>query len=483
MPHLPASLAQLLDPTLIAAERLRRARLRVLSYYPDSGPLRRELYAKHLEFFEAGASHRERAAIMGNRCGKTVMGGYETALHLTGDYPGWWQGRRFAAPVKAWAAGDTSKTVRDILQAVMLGNPGSYGTGMIPGDSIRKTTARTGLADAVELVYVKHVSGGTSVLNFKSYDQRREAFQGTAQDVVWADEECPQDIYTECLLRTMTTNGLLYTTFTPLQGLSEVVLSFLPGGQAALPGELGKARHCTMAGWDDIPHLSAETKAELLAAIPPHQRDARSKGVPQLGSGAIYPVPESDVVVKDFDLPAHWPRAYGLDVGWNRTACIWGALDRDTDTVYLYSEHYRGEAEPVVHAQSIKSRGAWIPGVIDPAARGRGQSDGLQLMQKYVDLGLDLEPADNAVEAGLFEMWQRLSGGRLRVFESLSNWRQEFRLYRRDEKGKVVKEHDHMMDACRYLVNGGFARAITKPVQRAAAREYVVDNSTGGWMT
>jgi hypothetical protein len=104
-------------------------------------------------------------------------------------------------------------------------------------------------------------------------------------------------------------------------------------------------------------------------------------------------------------------------------------------------------------------------------------------MQKYVDLGLDLEPADNAVEAGLFEMWQRLSGGRLRVFESLSNWRQEFRLYRRDEKGKVVKEHDHMMDACRYLVNGGFARAITKPVQRAAVREYVVDNSTGGWMT
>ncbi len=482
MQHSSALLPELLNPTLLAAERARRARRRIDGYYPESGPLCRSGYGKHLEFFAAGATFRERAFIGGNRTGKTFLGAYEKALHLTGEYPAWWPGRRFDRPVKAWAAGDTSKTVRDILQGNLLGPVGSIGTGMIPGDRIRKTTARSGLADAVEVVYVRHVSGGTSVLTFKSYDQRREAFQGTAQDVIWLDEECPMEIYTECLLRTMTTGGLLYLTFTPLQGLTEVVLSFLPGGQAPGAGEVSAARCVVMAGWDDIPHLDAKTKAELLASIPPHQRDARSKGVPQLGSGAIYPVPESDFVVPDFEIPAHWPRVYGLDVGWKRTAGVWAALDRQTSTAYLYSEHYRGEAEPVVHTQAIKSRGEWILGVIDPAARGRGQHDGSRLIESYTQLGLKLEAADNAVETGLFEVWQRLSGGRLKVFESLGNWRHEFRLYRRDAQGRIVKENDHLMDATRYLIVSGLALAKTKPVDRPRNSDGYGSGGAGGWM-
>ena len=174
--------------------------------------------------------------------------------------------------------------------------------------------------------------------------------------------------------------------------------------------------------------------------------------MPQLGSGAIYPVPESDIVVPDMPIPTHWPRCYGLDVGWNRTAAVWGAVDKETSTVYLYSEHYRGQAEPVVHAQAIRSRGDWIPGVVDPAARGRGQKDGDQLLTQYQELGLKLKPAVNAREAGLFAVWQRLSGGKLKVFQSLSNWLAEFRLYRRDDKGTIVKENDHLMDAIRYFL-------------------------------
>jgi len=67
-------------------------------------------------------------------------------------------------------------------------------------------------------------------VQFKSYDQGREAFQGTEQDGIWLDEEPPEDVYTECLLRTMTNNGLVMLTFTPLRGMSSVVLAFLPGG-------------------------------------------------------------------------------------------------------------------------------------------------------------------------------------------------------------------------------------------------------------
>jgi phage terminase large subunit-like protein len=469
-------------------EKKRRERFRLIdSYFPETGPLRRELYHKHMQFFELGTSFEERLALAANRVGKTeTMGGYELTCHLTGLYPKWWKGRTFDKPIEAWAAGKTGQTVRDIIQRKLLGPKTDIGTGLIKGDLILSKTTRHGIPDAVDTVFVKHTSGGTSELGFKSYDQKRQSFEGTKKDVIWLDEECPLDIYTECLLRTTDTsgkaqkNGILMITFTPLLGMSEVVMQFLPSGQIEEKKEGAKA--VVMATWDDAPHLTEETKAKLLSSIPPFQRDARSKGVPQLGSGAIYPVPESDFVVQDFPIPEHWPRVYGLDVGWNKTAAVFGAIDRETDTLYLYSEHYRGQAEPIIHAQSIKAPGEWIPGVIDPASRGRGQKDGAQLLQTYLDLGLDIETAFNGVESGIYEVWQRLSSGRLKVFKSMSNWLSEFRLYRRDERGRIVKENDHLMDASRYLVMSGLDRAKTLIKKKPENIEYLSGSQNTGWM-
>lgn len=447
---------------LTTAHRRLTERERLYGYYPDEGPLRRELYAKHTAFFAAGATQKERLMLAANRIGKTEgVGGYELTLHLTGEYPAWWTGRRWSRPVKWWAAGDTAKTVRDILQAKLLGPPGNpekMGTGLIPQANIIHTTPKAGVPEAIETVHVRHASGGTSVLQLKSFDQGREVFQGTEQDGVWLDEEPPLDIYIECVIRTMTTNGLVMCTFTPLEGLSETVLHFLPDGSLD-----NASRFVVMATWDDAPHLSSEQKKLLWNSIPPYQRDARSKGIPQLGSGAIYPVPESDFLVDPFEIPAHWPRCYGLDVGWNRTAALWACEDRDTRTVYLYSEHYRGQAEPSVHANAIQARGKWIPGVIDPAARGRGQRDGAVLLNDYRDLGLNLLEADNAVESGIYGVWERLSAGRIKVFRTLQSWLSEYRLYRRDDKGRIVKSNDHLMDAMRYLVQSGLANAKVKP--------------------
>lgn len=468
----------------------RTSRRRLDKFFPDTGPLRRALYPKHMEFFAAGATHRERLAIAGNRTGKTEgMGGYELVCHLSGAYPPWWQGRRFDHPVRAWCAGDTGKTVRDILQLKLLGPFGEFGTGLIPGDLLAHTSPKQGLPEAVELARVRHVSGKNSTLLLKSYDQKREAFQGTEQDVILLDEEPPIGIYTECLLRTTPivgatrpTDGLLMLTFTPLMGLTETVLQFLPDGDLPEGPQTG-SKYVVNASWDDVPHLSEATKAELLAAMPAHQRDARTRGLPLLGAGAIYPVPEDVWLVDDFPLPPHWRRAYGLDVGWNRTACIWGAYDVETDRWTLYHEHYVGEQQPSVHAAAIKAPGAWIAGVIDPAARGRSLDDGEALIDLYQDLGLTLEPADNAVETGLYQVWERLSTGRLKVFRSLANWRREQKRYERDAKGHIIKRDDHLMDATRYLVMSGAAVARPVPVTREAAAEYASGaGRAGGWM-
>lgn len=218
------------------------SRRKIDSYYPDDGPLRRELYPKHMKFFAAGAIHRERAFIAANRIGKTEgAGGYETALHLTGQYPDWWEGKRFEHPISAWMAGKTNETTRDILQAKMFGrtewvgrSKGLSGTGLVPYDTIGQIAWKRG-SDLIDTVDVKHVSGGYSTLGAKSYEQGRGSFEGTEQHLIWLDEEPSLAIYAECLIRTMTTQGIILATFTPLEGMSETVLQFLPGGR--LPEE------------------------------------------------------------------------------------------------------------------------------------------------------------------------------------------------------------------------------------------------------
>lgn len=467
---------QQIEVLTLLEEKVRRDRQRkIWSYFPDKGPLRRELYAPHLQFFANGKRKRKSCAVAANRVGKSeTMGGYEMACHLTGVYPKWWPGRKFDRAIRAWAAGDTAKTVRDIIQYKLLGPWADRGTGMILGDRIVHVSPKAGIPEAAEIITVKHVSGGVSQLILKSYDQRREAFQGTEQDLIWLDEEPPLDVYTECLIRTMTNNGLILATFTPLLGMSDVVTLLL---EEAADETSGTA--VVTVTWDDVPHLTQEAKDELWRSLPPFQRDARSKGVPQLGSGVIYQVAEEDLLVDDFVIPEHWPRAYGMDVGWNRTAVVWGAVDRDTDTVYLYHEHYMGHAEPVVHAQGIRAPGVWIRGVIDPAANGRSQHDGQQLIESYRALGLDLDQADNSVEAGIYEVWTRMASGRLKVFRKLANWRKEYRLYRRDENGKIVKKDDHIMDAMRYFVKSGLEVARTKPVPKSTLQSHA---GAGSWM-
>lgn len=174
-----------LDAELSEQER-RISRRKLLTYFPETGPLSRFQYPKHCEFFAAGTNHRERLMLAANRVGKTEgVGGYEMALHLTGQYPPWWIGRRFDHPVKAWAAGNTSKKVFEILQFKLLGPVDAWGTGLIPGDSITRIVRATGgVADMVDTVYVRHTSGLDSQLTFKSYDQRREGFEGTEQDII-----------------------------------------------------------------------------------------------------------------------------------------------------------------------------------------------------------------------------------------------------------------------------------------------------------
>lgn len=229
----------------VLEEQLRReAQRKFHRIYPDEDVLRpdgsilihaREKYRGQLEFFRASATHREVAMMAANRIGKTQAGAYAVTCHLTGLYPDWWPGKRFAEPGRWWAAGKTNETTRDAVQKALLGElvgeghaKGIDGTGMIPGRLLGKPRWKQGLPDLVDTIRVRHVTGGWATLGIKSYQQGRDAFEATAQQGVWLDEEPPLAIYEECVTRTATTNGTVLLTFTPLEGISETVMQFLP---------------------------------------------------------------------------------------------------------------------------------------------------------------------------------------------------------------------------------------------------------------
>lgn len=218
----------------------RRRKNKLASIYPDTGPYRRELYPKHMEVIRATRDYAEVGFVAGNRVGKSVLGSFIMAVHLTGRYPKWWDGRRFKTTGNYWACGNSATDVRDINQVELIGDFGSPGTGMIPAECILDMKSKSNVPNGIELVYVRHVSGGVNILTFKSYEQSITAYYGRKVLGIWADEEMPNDIYGECLVRLMTTGGHIWLTYTPLKGLSPLTVSFFREcvNKASLPEEV-----------------------------------------------------------------------------------------------------------------------------------------------------------------------------------------------------------------------------------------------------
>lgn len=436
---------------------------------------------KHREFLFAGAKYYERYFSAANQVGKTTTCSFEVSLHATGLYPDWWKGKRFTKPTTIIVAGSTNETTRNIIQKDLVGEVGSFGTGMIPKEYIGKQSSKSGISGAIDSIKIKHVSGEWSTIYFKSYDQDRRAFEGIRADFVWLDEMPPPDIYSECFTRTITRDGLVIVSATPLDGLTPVVLSYyaeadiLPDTleipmviqmvkddyqkakeEAEKKGETllttGNSKAVIVAGWDDAPWLSEAAKARILAATEPHMRQARSTGIPGDSGGQVFPIALSEITCDDFPIPAHYKLINAVDPGWNFTGAVFGAIDPDTDTIYIYADYKRGQAEPVVHAEAIKSKAKWkdAPCIFDYAGMG-GRSEEQQIKVIFRKHGLRLINADKAVNTGLAEVWERMSTGRLKIFKSCKALLQEIATYRRNDRGEIIKENDHLIDPTRYL--------------------------------
>lgn len=452
---------------MLEREAIRRTSFRKLNDYKP--------YAKQLEFHAAGKIYRERLLMAGNQLGKTLSAGAETAMHVTGRYADNWPGLVKTAPFHCWVSGVTGESTRDNPQRILYGPLGAPGTGMIPKDAIKDVSPRRGLADALDTMVVKFggggdVQAGDTIIGFKSYDQGREKWQGPTLGLVWMDEEPPEDIYTEGLTRTNVGLCPIFITFTPLKGVSNVVKRFIID---KMPGT-----HITVMTINDVEHYTHEQREAIINSYPKFERESRTKGIPQLGSGRVFPVDEDEIKVDAFEIPPHWPQLCGLDLGWNHpSAAVRMAWDRDADVLYIIAAHRQREQTPAMFAASVKPWGDWLPWSWPHDALQHDKSSGEQMALLYKAQGLNMlddratfEDGGNGVEAGVMEMLDRMQTGRWKVFAHLNDWFEEFRLYHRKD-GLIVKVGDDLLSASRYaMMMRRHAVVQNKPAPKPSAK-------------
>ena len=421
------------------------------------------------KFHETGKTASQRLLMAANRIGKSYCGAAEMSYHVTGMYPTWWKGRRYTQPITAWAGGVSNETTRDIVQAELLGSPDdpeAFGSGAIPRKYIIKTERKPGVPNAKSVALIRHVSGGNSSLFFKAYEMGVEKWQGRSVDCVWLDEEPSRELYSQAVTRTLDRRGMVYMTFTPENGMTETVASFM--------NNIQKGQSLTNATWDDASekiqtvggkegHLSEDVMTQILSAYSPHEREMRRYGRPSIGSGLIFPVPEENIFCDPIVIESHWPRIAAIDFGWDHpTALVWCAIDPDEECFYVYDCYRMSKASPSVHAQTIRNRPDFIPIAYPHDGNRRDSMGNPGLADQYRNLGCNMllghftnppalgqKTGSSSIEEGLMAMLQKMEANKFKVFGTLGDWFEEFRMYHRKE-GKVVPLRDDIMSATRY---------------------------------
>lgn len=414
---------------------------------------------------------KQRFLMAGNGTGKTFSAAAETAIHATGLYPDWWKGTRFNHPVEIIVGAKTNEAAVKVVQKELFGeimDKSLIGTGAVPLEYVNTSfKMKPGVPGAIGDVLIKHVpTDRWSKLSIMSYDQKPKAFMGTRFDVGWLDEEPPIEIWSQFIRGTLSRkHAILYITATPEEGMTQVVINFtndLKPGQALIT-----------ATWDDAPHLTPEEKEQRLAAFPPHEREMRSKGIPMMGSGLIFPFAPEDFVVPPMEIPAHWPQIIGVDFGAGSShsahpfAATKLAWDKDADIIYVTAEYRVKGGVPTQQADALKKWGDWIPVAWPHDGLNTEKGTGSQVVQAYRDVGLNMlrdkatNPPDalqgekeggggNSREKSLMDMYNRFENGKIKIFSTCRLLLEEIRMYHRDEKGKIVDLMDDLISATRY---------------------------------
>ena len=242
--------------------------------------------------------------------------------------------------------------------------------------------------------------------------------------------------------------------------------------------------HVTSMTIDDVDHYTPEQRAAIIASYPSHERDARAKGIPTMGSGRVFPIEEDFIKCDSFPIPSHWVHIAGIDFGWDHpSAGVKLAWDRDNDIIYVTAAYRARENTPTMFAASVKPWGLWLKWAWPHDGLQHDKGSGEQLAKQYKAQGLNMlydrstfDDGTSGVEAGVLEMLDRMQTGRLKVFNQLNDWFEEFRMYHRKD-GLIVKKNDDLISATRYSMM--MRRFATTHMRKPS----IIDNGPQlGWM-
>lgn len=446
-------------------------------------------YPFQLEWIEASKTYRQRYLSAANRIGKTYGAALELAVHITGLYPEWWDGKKFDIenPSTFWAIGVSQESVNSVLMKELLGvsdcrNLAGLGTGAIPKDCIDSFSLVKDGARCLQ-VRINHVNGHQNTLHFFASTQDESVFMGSSVLYVLMDEQFTKEseLYAQCLTRTATTQGMISVTATPEQGITPLWDLFSKNESGRL--------YFQVATWDDAPHLSDEMKAELLAGYPEYQRDMRSKGVPVLGSGAVYPFNDSEVneklAIEDIQKePYSYKMLWSCDFGYSSSTeadpsvLMLLAYNMEQDKIYVIREWNSKQGAfknrlahmPEHMATVIKaSEYPYAPLLVPHDGKRQIEGTNTTRISEFKRLGINVLPTVFEIPfqltTGVFDApkhprsipWtvaylnKLLSENKLKLdVSTLKHTMNEFRVYQYKENGEPKDSNNHHLDALRY---------------------------------
>lgn len=445
-------------------------------------------HAKQLIFHKSLA--RKKLFIGGNRSGKTVGGGTEAVFRSTGKHP--YRAVKSPPTYGRVVAVDFLQGVEKIVRPeVARWMPPSE----ILGGSWEDAYDR-------ELRTLSLENG--SKIEFMSYDQHLEKFAGTSRDWVWFDEEPPEDIYTECLMRLVDTGGDLWITMTPVEGMTWTYDQIY---ERAKPSSPQYDPSILVVEVDSVmnPHLNSGELDILLAGMDADERRAREHGQYVQRGGLIYPnFTEAIHVIQpiaptDFN-PQNWLHFAMMDHGLNNaTAWHWAAVDT-AGRIVIYDEYHSSGEVVKTHAANVLERNKQhriIPSynVGDPSIRNRDPITGTSVQIEYVDHGVPIILGNNDVAAGIDIVRRRFgspnSPATLLITENNPELIYELKRYRwqlwankkmdrdKNKKEEPHKKDDHHCDAIRYGVasrpqveDHSIPEEVVRPVGSTAVSPY-----------
>ena len=402
----------------------------------------------------------------------TIASTYETAYHLTGRYPKNWKGKKWDKPIIAMCSGESWEQVAKTLQSKLLGCDDikqSYklGTGSIPLECIDQKSYRTDGANVLS-IEIWHESGGKSKLYFSNYTQQVRHLQGFELDLVVLDEQPPDEIFSELVVRTAQRNGQVMCSFTPLKGMSGLVRKFWD--------KIDGYTHVRVT-WDDIPYenewgekfFSQEERDQLSRDFMPWERECRMKGIPLVGKGVVFPIlnwPTYKSTEIDLKNDPKMERLISFDLGIRNDPTVISFFFRNPieEIIYLHRQIKipQGETpdEYVHYLLDRESKGAPIALPHDAAQAGRYTLTEQSVREVFEDnYGLNCIPGailnpmndqgkvTNHKSYGINIMRMGMERSTLMINESCVDFLDEARNYAIDDAGKFSDPDDHIDSA------------------------------------